>query len=132
MLVGLVAGFVMSFVFLFITYSAGTQLLVEQLLFEYPSRARAFFEGYVRPYRFPILVAWALAFAISWSEFYITQFTVALDPVKPFAVVLAAAEGEFTTNYSVFATGAILSFLICLILPLLAALGLQFTVRERR
>jgi len=104
-------GFVMAFILLLFVYSSSQHSYFEQLLLETGTRLRAFYYGIVLPHFTGTLIVCAFTFATIWSEFFLSGLITTTQKIKPFSVVLQMAQGQYGTQYSVFAAGAILSLL---------------------
>jgi ABC-type glycerol-3-phosphate transport system permease component len=133
LLVDSMFGFATAFVLLLLVYSSVPRSEFEQLLLETRSRFQAFWKGIARPQIVATIVVAAVTFSSIWSEFFIANLITGADTRKPFAVILQMAAKQYSTEYSTFASGAILSLLVCLIpfLGMLCVLAIARPVGRR-
>lgn len=109
--VNVILGYVICFFLLMLIYVDSEKKYFEQLLLETGSRIYAFYYGVIVPNYNKIIYAACLTFATIWGEFYLSNFITTFDIDKPFSVILQMSQEQYSTEYSVFAVGAVLSFI---------------------
>ena len=133
-LVHTIFGFVTAFMLLLFVYTSSQKSYFDQLLLETQSRLRAFYFGIVFPNLTGTFIVCAFTFASIWSEFLLTDLISGTQQLKPFSVKLQMAQGQYGTNYSIFAAGAILSLffwvLAFIIISITGYLSFYFTTKE--
>ena len=111
-------GFTNAFILLLLIYGLSKNTFFEQLLLENNNRMKSFFQGIVLIKPLGIFIIPGITFASIWSEFFLSNQITTSQSIKPFSVILQTSKGQYETNYTIFAAGAILSlfaFLIFLI-----------------
>lgn len=107
-----IQAFPISFILLLVLFKELSNSDFEQLLLETGSRVKAFWWGIVARWPVGVVAVATITFTTIWSEFYITSFITTRDQVKPFSVVLQMFEGQYRTDYSSLAAGAIISLIV--------------------
>lgn len=113
--VNVILGYVICFSLLLLIYIEDQKKYFEQLLLETGSRIKAFYYGIIVPNYNKTIYATCLTFATIWSEFFLSNLITTFDVDKPFSVILQMSQEQYSTEYSVFAVGAVLSFIAFLI-----------------
>ena len=109
LIVQIVLGYTVALILLLIVYASSQVSYFEQLLLETGSRTRAFAYGVVATNATGTAVVSGITFSTIWSDFFLSNLLTGTESTKPFSVVLQMAEGQYKTDYSVFAAGAVLS-----------------------
>lgn len=109
--------FVLAFILLLVRCMTIPRTHFEQTLLETRSRARAFYKTYLRYELGALFFIGTLAFSSAWSEFYVSSFVTSAEDSKPFSVVLEMNHTQYNAYYSLFAAGAILSLIVCVVPP---------------
>ncbi len=104
-------GYSVAFLLLLFFYSAARNDFFEQLLLETGSRLKAFYLGVIIPQIKNTIIVAGITFTTIWSEFFLSGLITSSQPNKPFSVILQMAQGQYSTEYTVFAAGAVLSFI---------------------
>lgn len=125
-----VFGFVLAFVLLVLVFGRGRNPLFDQLLSETQSRGRAYALGLVVPNLPETVAVGGLVFSTIWSEFFLSSLISAADHLKPFSVVLQMAAGQYRTEFSHLAAGAVASLAVWAALTAILLVA-SLIVRER-
>ena len=130
-LIDTMMGYVIALILLLIVYASSQRSYLEQLLLETGSRTRAFFYGMVAPQATGTMVVGGITFATIWSEFFLANLITGAEEAKPFSVILQMAQGQYNTEYSVFAAGAVVSLLVCIFFfSILLSIGLSLVYSQ--
>jgi ABC-type glycerol-3-phosphate transport system permease component len=106
--------FPVAFILLLLLFKSLSRTDFEQLLLETRSRVKAFWWGIVARNSAGVVAIATLTFAAVWSDFYVTGFITMRDKSKPFSVLLQFTQGQYATDYSAAAAGAVVSMIITL------------------